>query len=798
MLTLSDLGGENACRKVGKAMNRSVLKNFAVQARNSLIEAAAICAAGYGVTEGGETLSVMELSAWQQRLRSQLIAFIGKKGFSAAMEEAAYTWFIRCIALRYMEVNGFLPNGMKVFSGAGEISFRLISDLCRDLSKSLPWIFSDEHREWTQLLFPEPQLQRGGALRRMVEDIPEGEWIENVQLIGWLYQYYNSEKKDRVFFDIKRNIKISNDNIGAATQIFTPEWIVRYMVENTLGRLWLSCDRECTLISEWKYYIRGDEAFPSIKIERPEDIRFIDPCMGSGHILVYAFDVLMQIYRSCGRSASEAAASIIENNLYGLDIDKRVHALSCFAVMMKARHHDPDFLKRGMIPNFEHFQELPERSDNIDKPFVSLAQQFRHADVYGSLISPGEVEWDESKVCYETPVYERLCRLYRILSRKYDVICTNPPYMGGSGMNTELSAFMKRNFADYSSDLFSAFTVRCTQLAKKGGYLGFLTPYVWMFIQSYEKMRRYIYSHTIIESLIQFEYSAFDEVTVPVCAFTLKNVYEERNGVYFRLTEFRGGMEIQRLKFVEAISGRSCPYRFEANSKSFSKIPGSPAAYWVSEAVYRAYACYPPLGTIAAPRKGNSTSDNDRFLRLWHEVDINEVNLNCSEINREDTLIRRWFPYNKGGGYRKWYGFNDHLIDWYDDAGEIRKIKTAVIANYRYFMKPGLTWSTLTSGKFSIRCFGKGYIFDNGGCCIFELGGKRDYICALLNSNVFAYIFGQLNPTLNFQSGEVAKFPVILRENSRIDELAEECVSISKEDYDSFETSWDFRRHPLV
>ena len=365
-------------------------------------------------------------------------------------------------------------------------------------------------------------------------------------------------------------------------------------------------------------------------------------------------------------------------------------------------------------------------------------------------------------------------------------------------MSSQLLGFIKANYPDSRADLFSAFIQRCTELAKPVGYLGFLTPFVWLFIQSYEKLRRMMFTQRTLESLVQFEYSAFEEATVPVCAFTMRNCKIKCKGVYFRLTDFRGGLEVQREKLLEAIASPECDYVFKADAEDFNKLPNAPAAYWLSDSVRGLFTKYPPLGSIAAPRKGNSTSDNDRFLRLWFEVDKNKLNLDSSSINRSETLEKRWFPYNKGGGYRKWYGFNDYVIDWFDDGAEIRAIPTAVVANYRYFTKAGLTWSTLTSGKFSIREFGNGYIFDNGGCCIFDLDDKKHFICALLNSKVFAYIFGQLNPTLNFQSGEVAKFPVIYKKSAEVDELAAECVEISKAEYDFFETSRDFKKHPLI
>lgn len=319
-----------------------------------------------------------------------------------------------------------------------------------------------------------------------------------------------------------------------------------------------------------------------------------------------------------------------------------------------------------------------------------------------------------------------------------------------------------------------------------------------MFIKTYEKLRELIIQNKSITTLIQMEYSAFEEATVPICSFVLQNKKADEQGLYFRLSDFKGGMEVQRQKVLEAIANPDCGYFYEAQQSNFSKIPGSPVAYWVSDNLIRCYQNGIPLGEIAAPRKGNSTSDNNRFLRIWFEVDIHTENFGCRELKRELTIEKRWFPYNKGGGYRKWYGYNEYMIDWYDDAAAIRAIKTAVIANYQYFMKPGLTWSTVTSGGFSLRKFGYGYIFDNGGCCIFDLGSRTNYILGLMNSIVFKYIFGQSNPTINSQSGEVAKFPVIFLLNTRVDDYVEQNVISSKNDWDSYETSWDFKKHPLI
>ncbi len=609
----------------------------------------------------------------------------------------------------------------------------------------------------------------------MLAAVPHDKWLNNAQLIGQLYQYFNSERKDRIFNELKKNIKISSDDLPAATQIFTPDWIVRYMTENTLGRILAeNCGYD---ISEYKYLV-PDKIKYKDNIS-PEEITFLDPCMGSGNILLYAFELFMNLYLSKGYSEIQACRLILTKNLYGIDIDSRARRLAHFSLLMKACEYCPEIISSGIKPQLYDMENIT--TDEHD-PFFN-------SSLFGSLIRP--VSPPDAKNA-------KAMKLYELLTRKYSAVVTNPPYMSTRNMNSSLLEFMKNNYAEYSADLFSAFIVRCTELTEKDGYIGLLTPYVWMFIKSYEELRKLLFTQEHINDLIQFEYSAFYDATVPLCTFTMKNSPSKEKSTFFRLTDFRGGLEVQHDMFIKALTDENCGYVYKTDSKSFGNIPSCPAAYWLSPRISELYAEYPPLGSIAAPRKGNSTSDNERFLRLWHEVDKNKINLSCLQIDRAETRKKRWFPYNKGGGYRKWYGFNDYLIDWYDDAAEMRNIPTAVIANYKYFTMPGLTWSTLTSGKFSIRQFGEGYIFDNGGCCIFELGDKKNYICALLNSKVFAYIFGQLNPTLNFQSGEVAKFPFVYKKSKTIDKLAEECTAISKAEYDSFETSRDFKRHPLV
>jgi len=681
-------------------------------------------------------------------------------------DDIAFAWFSRLLAPRYMTANGIVGSGLFTMSFASdaEAAARAYEDLAVP-GEIFPEIFGDDMRRYA---VPDNISE---IISLFGSGLPDDALYKNVQMIGWLYQFYNAEEKHRGNGTLKRSGRLTPEKIPSATQIFTPDWIVKYMVENTLGRLWTETHDHC---GNWEYLAEcaehGDIA------RNPESITFIDPCMGCGNILVYAFDVFMDIYRSCGYDDDKAAELIISRNLYGLDIDRPAYTLAVFSLIMKAAEYSPSILRNGIVPNLAEFRTVS------DKMRDSEDDELKNCHIYGSLIQKSR----------------RKEKLWDILTRQYDVVVTNPPYMSVSTMEPNLLSYIRKNYSDYSADLFSAFLYRCGMFTKNGGYSGFLTPYVWMFIQSYEKLRRHIFSTNTIETLVQFEYSSFRDATVPVCMFTMKKDGMRSSGIYIKLSDFKGDMDVQREKTVAALADRKCGYVYEADSSIFEMIPDAPVAYWASPKIAGLYRDCPSLGTYVSPRKGCSTSDNDRFLRRWFEVDKHKINVGCTELRHEDTMEKYWFPYNKGGGYRKWYGFNSYLINWYDDGAAIRDIPSSVIANYKYFMKPGLTRSTLTSGSFSIRSFGEGYIFDNGGCCIFELDEKKDYFCALLNSKVFSCIFGQLNPTLNFQSGDVAKFPVIYCPDSRIDELAEECIALSKEEYDCFETSFDFRRHPLI
>lgn len=906
-------------------MNKSAIEKFAIWARKKLIREITYKAGLLGVTEKGiaeplpqsakdmqlfdvGTKNYTEVTGAAIGQRAALVAEIKsrerstdyKTAFGAVVEEVAYTWFNRLIAIRFMEVNGYLPSRIRVLSSENpaknepdfvttpfetdlpftaeeqdevlrfkdenkldELFQMLFIKQCNQLHEILPELF-ETTSDYTELLLTISFTDKDGVVYHLTHDIEEKDFdVEKegqVEIIGWLYQYYNSELKDETFAQLKKNVKITKERIPAATQLFTPDWIVRYMVENSLGRIYIDKRKNEGIFADgrdpsemtweeveakrianekyiaeqldWKYYLPEAQQEPEVQAQleaiqaeycnlKPEDIKVIDPCMGSGHILVYAFDVLMQIYESQGYTQRDAARSIITNNLYGLDIDKRAYQLAYFAVMMKARQYNRRILTENIQLNLFVVDDstaltatamdyIANGDKKLRSDLQSIKDDLTDAKEYGSLVNVSPVDFDtidrRMEEIKDEPIsmdsiyvqehLPQLLRQARVMAQKYHVVVTNPPYMAVSNASGKMQDYIKKNFPDSKADLFAVFIEKCGQMVAKNCCQAMITQHAWMFLSSFEKLRVKLQMLDTV-NMAHLGARAFEEIggeVVQTTSFVLRKSHIRGYlGTYCRLIE----PATQQGKEDMFLVGEN---RYTAQQDTFPKIPGAPVAYWVSKAVYSAYESYPALGSIAAPRKGNSTSDNNRFLRIWHEVSVKKVNLHCKQLRREDTLERKWFPYNKGGGYRKWYGYNEYLVDWYDDAAEIRAIKTAVIANYQYFMKPGLTWSTLASGKFSIRWFDEGFIFDNGGCCIFELGEKREYLCALLNSSVFLYIFGQLNPTLNFQSGEVAKFPVIMDENRKpnIDYLAKENVQFSKDEYDHFETSWDFTHHPLA
>lgn len=831
-------------------MNKNAIKNFAVSARIMLIQAVTQKAFEYEITENGKNdpsqaaVNGQSLTSAEQSQRAQLIAQIRAKGFASTMEEAAYTWFNRFIALRFMEVNNYLPSHTRIFSDEdGNFKPEVLTDAvnleidgldkelvlelleqqkneqlyqyiiitqCNALNEGLPKMF-ERIGGWTELLFPKNLLREDSVIAHMVKDIPESDWNDQVQIIGWLYQYYNSEPKDKVFANLKKNIKISAADIPAATQLFTPDWIVRYMVENSLGRLWTEGHGKPEN-ANWKYYLEEAEQEDAVQADlenlraayreiQPEQIKIIDPCMGSGHILVYAFDVLMDIYTACGWSERDAAKSILRNNLYGLDIDRRAYQLAYFAVMMKARQYNRRILSAENQPDLANFADVM----HVDTPLLSgslrkFAEQFQFADTYGSLMTVTKPAGLDEAVSAFLPTFgmqaeqlEMMMRVARILTQKYDVVCTNPPYMGGSGMNATLSTYVKKNFPDSKSDLFACFMEKCGQLIKRNGLYAMITQHAWMFLSSYEKLREKLKMHSIVD-MAHLGARAFDEIggeVVQTTAFvSCGRRVADFKGTYVRLVDIVGEWE-------KEAAYRSGNHRYTAKQENFSKIPGSPVAYWVSEKVFSLYNNI-KIYDVSKPCKGIDTGDNGRFLRFWFEIENNLMLYPRKVMINDIEFFVKWFPYNKGGAYRKWYGNNEYLLNYKNNGEELKSFSGSNLRNKDYYFKNGLTWSTVSSGSYSIRFFNYGFLFDNGGCCLYS-NNNLIYICGFLNSNVSQY-FLQLSPTLNYQPGDIGKLPIIIDESMKenVESAVEENIEMCKIDWDSFETSWDFDGHPLV
>ena len=854
-------------------MDKNAIKKFAVWARTELIARVSLKGVEYGITEkkiedaNVDSVGGKVLTADEKKQRQALIAEINDKGYKQVMEEVAYTWFNRFSALRFMEVNGYLPSHVRVFTDeennfkpqiiteaihldldglnmekvyelkdaekTEELYKYLLIVQCNALNKILPGMFQ-KIADYTELLLPDNLLREGSVIQQMIELIPEDDWKDAVQIIGWLYQYYNSEKKDDVFAALKKNVKITKENIPAATQLFTPDWIVRYMVENSLGRLWLEGHpdvKEQLLPTEeeqsayaagnrdpedtkWHYYLEEAEQEPEVQAQlaeirkeyaalTPDQLKVIDPCSGSGHILAYMFDVLMKIYESYGYTTREAVASIVENNLYGLDIDDRAAQLAYFAVMMKARQYDRRFFSRGIQP---HVYAIVE-SNHVDEFAVdyfcngnakltaamdTIISELHDAKEYGSILSVTPQDWsalygrfaeisEDINMSRETALRELLplVQVAEALAQKYETVVTNPPYMGASNMNPKLNEFIKNNYADYKSDFFSAFVIHASQMTKQSGYCGFFTPYVWMFIQSYEKMRNYLYNQATIETLIQFEYSAFEEATVPVCTFAFQNRHIPKKGCYLRLVDFRGGMEVQQQKTLEAIENHNCGFYYAQNADNFSEIPGNPMAYWVKN--FKIFE-FQNLSSMLRSGGRIKTHDNNLYVRNWWEV---------YEIGD------RWIPYTNGGEYRKWYGDYLDVVDWSEKAREFYGNHGGLCKEIFWF-KEGLTWGAITSGDNSYRIKPKQFMFSSASPTVFTSSFTCDMsVLAFLNTKVAKYISKIINPTLNQNVNDTLRIPYY-GFSEKASNCASKCIEISKIDWDAFETSWDFQHHPLL
>lgn len=830
-------------------MNKSAIQKFAIWARTTLMEQVAQRAYQYGITQDGYgeenavTVNGMALSPQEQSQRRELVREIQAKGYDQVVEEVAYTWFNRFIALRYMEVNNYLPSHIRVFSNAQgafdpeilkealhidlpgldqskvaeyieknetEALYRyLLLTQCNALNEGLPKMF-EKMGGYTELLFPNNILRPDSVLGRMVADIPEEDWADQVQIIGWLYQYYNTELKAETFDLLKKNVKVTKERIPSATQLFTPDWIVRYMVENSLGRLWLeycapgmACGNEEDVLRElWTYYIDEAEQEPEVEAQldalrsqrqalRPEDITLIDPCMGSGHILVYAFDVLMQIYESEGWSQRDAAASIVQKNLYGLDIDRRAAQLAYFAVMMKARQYDRRFLTRGIQPNLYY-------------PGV-----YAEGQEFGSLLIVDKLEprpeQPDEITLFDSNYEEKLntWNFRSLLARQYDVVVTNPPYMAVSNGDAALNKYIKDNYPDSKGDLFAAFMERCGRFARQSGYQAMITQHSWMFLSSFEKLRIKLLQSVDIVNMAHLGARAFEEIggeVVQTTSFVLRRAYTEGyKGTYCRLVE----PTTQQGKEDMFLAGEN---RYTVEQANFSKIPGSPIAYWASDPILKAFAENKCLAQIASPRVGLQTGENERFVRCWYEVAITRTMFTARSRDEAKNSSSRWFPYNKGGDFRKWYGNNDYVVNWENDGFEIRhfcdergKLRSRPQNTETYFQEC-FSWSKISSGTIAFRYKPEGQIYDVAGTSIFTNHNQLIYLGGFCNSLVAMAIASILSPTINYEVGHISSFPIIFSEkySSDIRNLVTTEIGLSKSDWDAYETSWDFKRHPLV
>ena len=871
-------------------MNKTAIKNFAVWARQKLISDITYKAGMLGVTEDGiadklphstsdlefydiGTKDYAEVSGKEIKQRNALVNAIRKKekdngdyksAFGYVVEEVAYTWFNRLIAIRFMEVNDYLPSGVRVLSSENkakkepdlvttpfdtdleftsyeqdriiqlkddnkldELFRMLFIKQCNKLHDVLPELF-EKTDDYTELLLTVSFTDSDGVLYHLVHDIEEDDFnVEKegqVQIIGWLYQYYISEKHSSVI-DIKGGKAIKKEDVPAATQLFTTHWVVQYMVDNSLGRYWIERNPESDLKSKLKFYVEPENFTTVDEKISPEDLTVFDPCMGSGHILVYAFEVLMQIYLECGYTERDATSLILENNLFGLDIDDRAYQLAYFAVMMKARSYDRRILTRDIKPNVYSIKESNflvnswqkiSDDEKFRKIFQTVVDTFIDAKEYGSILNVPDADYDYAlsviddfeqsvPVDFEAQILRgktddirALVNQAKLMAKKYTAVVTNPPYM--NKFDAKLKKHIADNFAEYKGDLFSVFMYHNFSFCTPDGYSAFMTPNVWMFIKSYEALRKYIINYKGISSLIQMAKGAiFKEATVDICAFVLHNSYNDL-GDFIRLEDFKGDMEVQKQKVLEALADKSCGYYYETDQTNFSKIPGSPIAYWVSENLLASFTNGNRLGNIADSKQGIATADNNKYLRLWYEVSVENVKFDAKTHEEASLCSEKWYPYNKGGEFRKWYGNNDFVVNWYRDGKDLRNDRKAVLRNRPFYFKPCFSWSLVTSSVAAFRYKPMGHIFDVAGMSCFSQTNLL-YLLALCNTKVVMKILEIIAPTINYQCGDIANIPVIVtakESKQNIEKRVESCINISRKDWDSFETSWDFKRNPLV
>lgn len=819
-------------------MNDSALKSFCTWARTELIKGVEAQMVRYGITEpapapvGSETVNGLPLSPAEIGQRDELLRMQAEVGHEALRDRAAYTWFNRIVAIRFMDARGWLPSRMRMLSrvdgshgseavenaldveittadtdriaelkmaGLDEPLWRyLFVAQCEELADCLPGVF-ERVGGAMELLLPQGLMMADSVVGKLNAVLADEDWREGVTVLGWMYQYYNADVKDE-FFKSKR--KAAAADIAPATQLFTPEWIVRYMVENSLGRLWMLNNPGSSLREHMKYYIEPDaEHEDFIRISSPEEISLCDPACGSGHILVYAFELLFAMYEERGYREREIPELILTKNLAGMEIDPRAAQIAELALAMCAREHDRRFFRRGVRADVTVLTSIPLGEDELPGN-KKLAEELSHLGEIGSLLNPSEDEIDELKAaaasCSEDlfasatkTKLESAVAICEKLSRRFICVVANPPYMGSSSFNPFMSKWVKKNYPDVKSDLFSSFVVRMFSLAKDHGECGVMSPFVWMFIGSYEKLRNEIIDNRTLTSLIQLEYSGFAGATVPICTYTFHNSFVKGyKGGYVRLSDFVGAA-VQAPKALEAIQNPDCGWFYRRDADTFKQIPGTPIAYWASDGLLSAFSLGHSIGDYSDyTGSQNKTGDNNLYLRLFWEVGARSVGRKGS-----------WATYSKGGDFRRWFGNLHWLVSIKKDAIEFYQSNpTSNLLASKYWFSEGVCYTMLTSGKPSFRLLPPTGGLDMAGPCICGLGSSENWTLGFLNCSIAADVLSMLNPTLNMQARDIKALPVLISAEHQpaINSLVDNNISISKTDWDSFETSWDFKRHPLL
>ena len=869
-------------------MDKNAIKSFAIDSRRKLMDDVAYRMSLVGITSEGISRPISVADGFETynlggttnkifgsdvKRRESLVRQVRNKGFENVVEEVAYTWFNRIIAIRFMEVNDYLPTRTRVLSSEtpGKIEPDIITEAldidlnyteddlkeidklldenklddlfrflfikqCNELNEILPCLF-EKTDDYMELLIGISFTNQDGVVRRLIDNILEEDFKNQVEIIGWLYQFYNSELKDETFSNLKKGKKITKERIPAATQLFTPDWIVKYMVENSVGRLWLEGHPNEYLKSKWKYYVDEVEQEPEVeqqlikikkqsKISKPEEIKIIDPCMGSGHILVYVFDVLMDIYVSEGYMASEAAELILTYNIHGLDIDKRAYQLAYFAVLMKARNFNRKILSKNISPELCCIEESNSISKDLIKTLIMqdktiendlnfIIKTFIDAKEFGSILNVNEICFDKIfrvinnldskndllifRYNQEVNILKNILHQSILLSQRYQVTITNPPYMGNKGMNIKLNNFLKKNFKDSKNDFSTVFMERSFEFTDQYGFISMINIPVWMFISSYEELRKKIIKSKLFINMIHLGRGVFGS-DFGTTSFVLKNSHiSNYKSIFKQLYEDKNAVD-SILKKEEMFFNKK---GFIANQESFLNIPGVPIAYWADIKLINSFRTHNNLQQICSVKQGLITGDTKRFLRYWFEIDFRNFELNMKST--EDKSECKWFPYNKGGDFRKWYGNQEYVINWENDGYEIKNFKNekgklrSRPQNLQYSFSKSLSWSSVTNNKISFRFFPNGFLFDVAGSSVFTDDENMFYVLGFLNSQITQEFLNIISPTINYSAGYIALLPfVLIRDNSLICNLVQENISICKKDWDDFELSWNFKKHPLI